>query len=128
MNRWTRYMAAALLLVGAGTGMAWVFLDSAGRKGLLVAGGIALAIQGFAFVALLGLKEREQGFLLAMLGGAFIRMAALGVVGVGATTLDTGLGLEPLILGLAGFLFALLLLEAWFVRSLTEQSGLNESD
>ena len=55
-------------------------------------------------------------------------MAALGVVGVGATTLDTGLGLEPLILGLAGFFFALLLLEAWFVRSLTEQSGLNESD
>lgn len=121
-------MAAALLVVGAGTGMAWAFLDTAGRKGLMVAALIALAIQGFAFVALLGLKEREQGFLLAMLGGAFTRMAALGVVGVGATTLDTGLGLEPLVLGLAGFLFALLLLEAWFVRSLTEQSGLNESD
>lgn len=121
-------MAAALLVVGIGTGVFWAFLDSAGRNGLLVAGAIALAIQGFAFVALLGLKEREQGFLLAMLGGAFTRMAALGVVGVGATTLDTGLGLEPLILGLAGFFFALLLLEAWFVRSLTEQSGLNESD
>ncbi len=120
-------MGVALLIVVGGVGLLWPFLDPAGRNGLMVAGGIALAIQGFAFFALLGLQGREQGFLLAMLGGAATRLAALGVVGVGATTLDTGLGLEPLVLGLAGFFFALLLLEAWYVKATSEQNGLNES-
>ena len=117
MKRFAGYMGAAVAIVAAGTGVALPFLDEAGRRGLLAAGGIALAIQGLAFVALIRLMEEEQGFLLALLGGAAARFVALGVVGVTATSVDTGLGLEPLILGLAGFLFALLLLEALFVRS-----------
>ena len=116
MKRFAGYYGLAFLIVAAGTGVFYPFLDEAGRKGLLVAGGIALAIQGLAFLALLRLQEKEHGFLLALLGGAAVRFVALGVVGVTATTVDTGLGLEPLILGLAGFLFALLLLEALFVR------------
>ena len=103
MSRVARFIAYSLLLVLAGIGIAAPFLDDSGRRGLFVAGGIAWAVQGFALVIFHRLKDREHGFLFALLGGAALRFGALGVTGAVATLTETGLGLEPLILGLAGF-------------------------
>ena len=127
MKRAVKFTGFALLTVLLGFGIAVPFLDDAGRRGLLVAGGIAVAVQGVAFATLDRLKDREHGFLFALLGGAALRFGALGITGVVATTLDTGLGLEPLVLGLAGFLFVLLILEALYVRGSTEPHGPNAS-
>lgn len=122
MSRTLRYSGLSALVVLAGFGVAAPFLDTAGRNGLMVAGGIAVAIQGCMFAALHRLKDREHGFLLALLGGAAARFGAVGITGAIATNVETGLGIEPLILGLAAFLFVLLMLEALYVRGSTDDT------
>lgn len=119
MTRWLRWTALAALFVAIGVGAGWPFLDPAGRNGLLAAGGIALAVQAASFATFTRLQDREHGFLFALLGGAAARFGALGITGAVATTVETGLGLTPLILGLAAFLFGLLMLEALFVKGTT---------
>lgn len=127
MRVWLRYMGLSLGAVVVGSGIAWAFLDSAGRAGLLVAALVALALQGALYAMLSRLKGRDNGFLLGLVGGAFARMLAVATVGVVATSVETGLGQGPLILGLVGFLFALLLLEIGYVRETHGLNGPNES-
>lgn len=117
MKRWTAYAAWSALIVAALVGLLWRALDEAGRTGILWAAGLALAVQWFAFGLLLALRGRGQGLLLAMAGGTMARLGVLGAVGVVVTVVETGVGAEALLLGLAGFLFALALLEAVFLRS-----------
>lgn len=119
MVRWLRWTASAALLVAIGVGAGWPFLDPAGRNGLLAAGGIAVAVQAVSFAAFNRLQEQEHGVLLALLVGAAARFGALGITGAVAMKVDTGLGRTPLILGLATFLFGLLMLEALFVKGTT---------
>ncbi len=116
MRRWTAYVAASTLVVAALVGLLWQGLDEAGRTGVLWAAGLALGVQWFAFGLMLALRSRGQGFLLAMAGGTAARLGILGAAGVMVTVVETGVGAEALLLGLAGFLFALALLEAMFLR------------
>lgn len=83
---------------------------------MVAAGGIAWTVQVLAFAAAGWARSSGRGFLLWMLGGAFGRLAVLGALGVWVTLRDTGEAETPLVLGTVAFLFALLLLEVWFLK------------
>ena len=116
MKRWTAYAVASALVVAALVGLLRQVVDEAGRSGLLWAAGLALAVQWFAFGLMLVLRGRNQGFLLAMAGGTMARLGVFGAAGVVVTVVETEVSAKALLLGLAGFLFALALLEAVFLR------------
>ncbi|MBT8335660.1 MAG: hypothetical protein KJO11_03585 [Gemmatimonadetes bacterium] len=116
MKRWWTYAVASTAVVGLVVALLWSGLDGPGREGILWAAGVALPVQWAAFALLVGLRERKQGFLLALAGGTMARLGVLGAAGVVVTVVETGVGVGALILGLAGFLFVLALLEAFFLR------------
>lgn len=116
MKRWLSYVGCASLVLAGSVALLWAFLDSPDQTGILWAAGVALAVQGAAFGLMVGLESREQGLLLAMAGGTAARLGALGGVGIVVTVVETGVGAGALLLGLAGFLFVLALLEALFLR------------
>lgn len=93
----------------------WPWLGPDGRRGVVVAGLIALAVQVVAFSLLLRFRGRMNGFLAVWAGGTLVRMAV--VVGVAVVTLRAGTaGAVPMLLALAGFFFGLLLLEPIYFR------------
>ena len=93
----------------------WPVLDPAGHRGLLLAAGIALPVQLLAFVALLKVRGRLNGFLAVWVGGTLLRVLVIATTAFFAIRSGVG-GLAPMLLGLAGFFFGLLLLEPVFFR------------
>jgi len=116
VKEFLHYTALALILVVLATVGIGALLDPASRSSLRWAAVVAIPVQLVAFAALLMLRDRGNAFLLAFLGGGAARLAVLGVAGLLATQTETSLEAAPLLLGLAGFFFALLLLEGWFLR------------
>lgn len=110
-----RYAIASLAVLSALAGSGWWFVDPAARASLLTAAAIAWPVQ----VALFALLARSQGeparFMLFWGFGILGRLGALAVVGLGLGALG-GSRPDVLILALAGFLFALLLLEPFFLN------------
>ncbi len=93
----------------------WPLLESDGRRGVVIAGAIALVIQAIAFSLLLRFRGRLNGFLAVWAGSTLVRMAV--VSGVAVFTLRAGTaGAVPMLLALAGFFFGLLLLEPIYFR------------
>jgi len=124
MKRWLAYAGVSGLLLLGCVALLWGLLDSEGRRGILWAAGVAWVVQGFAFGLVVGLRDRKQGLLMAMAGGTAARLGSLGAAGIVVTVVETELGAGALLLGLAGFLFVLVLLEALFLRSAeTGRSG-----
>jgi hypothetical protein len=124
MRRWWSYAGVSGALLAGLVAALWGMLDSEGRSGILWAAGVAWLVQGVAFGMVVGLRDRKQGLLLAMAGGTAARLGALGAAGIVVTVVETGVGAGALLLGLAGFLFVLVLLEALFLRSAeTGRSG-----
>ena len=119
MKRWSTYAACSVAVVGLVVALLWSRLDGPGREGILWAAGLALPVQWAAFALMLGLRDRSQGFLLALAGGTMARLGVLGAAGVVVTVVETGVGAGALLLGLAGFLFLLALLEALFLQGET---------
>lgn len=116
MRRWGGYVVSSTALVAL---LVWGLrqvLDAAGREGILWAAGLALPVQWAAFALLLALRDRSQGFLLALAGGTMARLGVLGAAGVVVTVFETEVGAGALLLGLAGFLFLLALLEGVFLQ------------
>ncbi|NNF38846.1 MAG: hypothetical protein HKN71_09265, partial [Gemmatimonadetes bacterium] len=101
MKRWWTYAVASTAVVGLVVALLWSGLDGPGREGILWAAGVALPVQWAAFALLVGLRERKQGFLLALAGGTMARLGVLGAAGVVVTVVETGVGVGALILGLA---------------------------
>jgi len=88
----------------------WPFLDTPSRSGVLVAAAVALPVQIVAFAAIQRFRGELNGFLAAWIGGTLVRMAVLG--GVAVALVRSGFdGGASMLLALAGFFFALLLLE-----------------
>lgn len=115
MSASSRYAAAAVAVVGLGTLVLWPFLEPAGRRGVLVAAAIVLPVQLVAFALLLRFRGRVKGFMAAWAGGMALRALAVGA----ATLLVVRNGSEgavPMLLALAGFFFALLVLEPIYFR------------
>lgn len=124
MKRWLAYAGVSGLVLLGCVAVLWGLLDSEGRAGIFWAAGVAWIVQGFAFGLVVGLRDRKQGLLLAMAGGTAARLGSLGAAGIVVTVVETGVGAGSLLLGLAGFLFVLVLLEALFLRSAeTGRSG-----
>ena len=109
-----RYAAVALALLAAAVAALWTVLDPSGRSGVLMAAAVALPVQVAAFAWLVrGRKRSTNAFLAAWAGGTLVRMATVlagGLILIRATAAAPA----PTLLGLAGFFFALLLLEPLF--------------
>jgi hypothetical protein len=91
----------------------WPILDGPARSGILAAAAIALPLQIAAF-ALLSWGQRQQSrFLAAWLGGTLARL--LAVCGATVWVVISGRPAAPTLLSLVAFLFAMLLLESFFL-------------
>jgi hypothetical protein len=93
----------------------WPFLEPDGRRGVLIAGAIALSVQVVAFWLLLRFRRHVSGFLAVWAGGTLVRMLVIAGVATIAIRTETG-GAVPMLLSLAGFFFGLLLLEPVYFR------------
>jgi len=113
------YAAAAIAMVAVLTVGVGAVLDPVGRRSLAWAAVIAVPVQLVAFGVLLWARDRGNAFMMAFLGGGAARVGVLGVAGLLATRTETSLAAAPLLLGLAGHFFAMLLLEGWFLRGST---------
>jgi hypothetical protein len=111
-----KYGAAGALLLGVITLMLWPFLGGPARSGVLIAALIALPVQLVAFAVLARHRGRGEGFMAAWAGGMALRAAAVVVTALVAVRTGTPSAVA-LLLALAGFLFALLLLEPLYFRS-----------
>jgi len=116
-----RYGAAAAAVVALLTLILWPFLEPSGRQAVLVAAAVALPVQIAAFSILVRFRGRVNGFMAAWAGGMAVR--ALAVAGVAFVVIRSGgEGAVPMLLALAGFLFALLMLEPVYFRAEPSES------
>ena len=107
MSNVSKYAFTGLVGVALITLILMPFLDSAGRRGLVIAALIALPIQIVAFSAMLSFRTNCNRFLVVWLGGTLFRMVVIGLTAFVAVRLDSE-GLVPMLLALAGFFFGLL--------------------
>ena len=115
MTQFLRYGGVALLvllLVNAGL---WPWLSPSARTGILVAALVAYPIQMMAFFLLVRSWGDSKRFLLVWVGGTVVRMGVILVAALVVIRAD-GLAPAPMLLGLAGFFFGLVLLEPLFLR------------
>jgi hypothetical protein len=92
------------------------FLAEEGRRGLLLAAGIAYPVQVTAFGMLLRAQGDPSRFFVWWGVGVAVRIAVVIVVGLVALRVES-LGAEALLLSLAGFFFGLLLIEPAFLKA-----------
>ena len=116
MSAAVRYGASSVALIGLLTLGLWPFLDPAARMGVLVAAAVAVPVQVVAFAVLLRYRGEVKGFMAAWAGGMAVRALALLVVAVLVIRSGTASAI-PMLLALAGFFFALLLLEPVYFKA-----------
>jgi hypothetical protein len=107
------YALACVLLLLVSVMVLAPWLGPSRREGLVTAGVVALALQVGSFAVLVGARKRTNRFLAAWVGGTLARFAAVGLV---AWMVFLRGEPDPLttLLGLAGYLFGMLLLEPVF--------------
>ncbi|MGY8797966.1 MAG: hypothetical protein ACKVG4_04200 [Longimicrobiales bacterium] len=115
MSKAAKYAVSGLSIVALVTLVSWPFLDPAGRRGVVIAGAVALPIQVTAFWALLRFRGQLNGFLAAWVGGTLLRMLVIAAVAVYAIRSSVE-GAVPMLLALAGFFFGLLMLEPMYFK------------
>jgi len=111
-----RYALAGSAGVAAVTLGLWPFLEADGRRGVLVAGAIALTVQSLTFWTLLRYRGQVRAFFAVWAGGTAVRMLVIVAVATIAIRRDLP-GTVPMLLALAGFFFGLLLLEPVYFRA-----------
>ncbi len=109
-----RYLVLSVVAVVLVVLLAWPFLEEAGRRGLTMAGGIALVVQGASFAALTTVPPGTSHFLAMWIGATLVRFSILGggafwVAGV------EGVDLMAALFGLAGLFMGLVFLELWMI-------------
>jgi hypothetical protein len=107
------YALAGAALLGAGALGLGTLVGPPDAAALRVAGLAAYAVQVPAFAALVG--ARGSRFFVAWGGGMLVRLGLIGGAGVWLARTQA-YPAASLLVGLAGFLFALLLLEPFFFR------------
>ena len=110
-----RYALACFGLVGVVSLLAALALEPEDLKGVLAAAAVAAPVQILAFTALARAPGGSNAFLAAWMGGSLVRLVVLGAAAWVLVALQ-GLPRAPTLLGLAGFLFGMLLMEPWFLR------------
>ena len=91
-------------------------LADEGRKGVLLAAGIAYPVQVTAFGLLLRARGEPSRFFVWWGVGVAVRIGVVIIVGLVALRIES-LGVEALLLSLAGFFFGLLLIEPAFLKA-----------
>ena len=114
MSRTGRYAAACLGVVALGAVAAALLLDRSGMLGVLAAAAVALPVQVGSFAVLVRYRPGTPAFTAAWAGGTLLRMVVVGLAGWGLLARPE-LPPLPTLLGLAGFFFAMLLLEPRFL-------------
>ncbi len=109
------YTLAALAVVGSVLLIGWPVLGSAGRRGLLLAGGVALGVQLLSFGVLAALPQASSGFMAAWAGSTLVRFAVVGGCAFWLLGMEE-VDLVVALLALAGLFFVLLLMEPWALR------------
>lgn len=109
------YALAGLALVAPGAGILYGVLGPEAGFGVLVAAAVALPVMVVSFAVLVRTRGAGSGFFAAWIGGVLLRLLILGAVVAAVLAVDA---LDPAatLLALAGFFFALLLLEPLFFR------------
>ncbi len=115
MSRFWRYGAVALGVLVLVTGGLWPWLSPPARLGVLVAAMVAYPVQLLAFFAMLRYWDDPKRFMVAWMGGALMRLGVILFMGLVLLRVER-LPPVPTLPALAGFLFALLLLEPLFIR------------
>ncbi len=115
MSASVKYAAAGALLLGLIILALWPFLGETARSGVLTAALIAFPVQLVAFSVLIHFRGRTQGFMAAWAGGMVLRAGAVVIAAVVVVRSGTPSAIA-LLLALAGFFFALLLLEPLYFR------------
>ena len=119
MTQALRYAWTAIAILVVSVGLAWPWLDGPGRTGLFTAAGVAFLVQVVAFTLLSAHRAPPNRFLAAWVGGTLVRLGVVIAAGVGISRLP-GLPPTTTLIGLAGFFFALLLLEPVFIKDRTD--------
>jgi hypothetical protein len=117
LSRTLGYAVSCALLILLGVVASWPWLDESGRTGVLIAAAVALPLQIALFAALRWGWSKKENFMAAWIGGILTRLLAVATVAV-AVSLST-LSPAPTLLSLAGFFFAMLLLEPLFLKPRT---------
>ncbi len=110
-----RYALAGLLMIAAVVAALFPFLGDEGRKGVLLAAGVAYPVQIAAFGMLLRVHGEPARFFVWWGVGVAVRIGVVITVGLVALRIES-LGAEVLLLSLAGFFFGLLLIEPAFLK------------
>ena len=105
-----------LLMISVAVAALFPFLDDEGRRGVLLAAGVAYPVQVVAFGVLLRARGEPSRFLVWWGVGVAVRIAVVITVGLVALRIES-LGAEALLLSLAGFFFGLLLIEPAFLKA-----------
>ena len=110
------YALAGLLIVAVAVAGLFPFLDEAGRRGILIAAGVAYPVQVVAFGLLLRARGDPSRFFAWWGVGVVVRIGVVVVAGLIALRIES-LGAEALLLSLAGFFLVLLLIEPVFLKT-----------
>ncbi len=110
------YAVAGLLMITVAVSALFPFLDDEGRRGVLLAAGVAYAVQVTAFGLLLRARGEPSRFFTWWGVGVGVRIGVVIIVGLVALRIES-LGAESLLLSLAGFFFVLLLIEPAFLKT-----------
>ena len=115
MNAWLSYALGAAVVVGLGLIGASFFVSDRALTAVWLAGALAYVVQMLAFAVLLRVRGRdERAFLMGWAGGMALRFVTVVAVALWATrSFDPA---TPLLIGLVGFVFVLVLLEPLFLR------------
>ena len=120
-HRTLRYAAACTALAIVGVLICWPLLDGSGRMGTIVAAALALPVQVAAFAALRWGWSQRNHFLAAWAAGMMARVLLVAVCLV--LVLLSELPPAPTLLGLASFLFGMLLIEPFFINKEVRGAG-----
>lgn len=109
------YALAAAAVVALVAGALALVLPAGAVRAVAWTGALAWVVQVVTFAPLLASRRRGNAFFAALGGGTLARLLVLGVLAWWLWR-SGALPLAPALLGFAGFLFLLLLLEPVFFR------------
>lgn len=118
MRLWARYALLATAVTGVLLAPVWLFSGDEAKRGLLVAGAIALPLQLAVFAGLLTQESGTPGFLAAWGASTLLRFAVVGAAAFWIAGME-GVDLVVALLALVGLFFVLLMLEPWVLRHRT---------
>jgi hypothetical protein len=111
-----RYALVGLLMIAMAVAALFPFLADEGRLGVLLAAGVAYPVQVTAFGLLLRARGEPSRFFVWWGVGVAVRIGVVVIAGFVALRIES-LGVEALLLSLAGFFFGLLLIEPVFLKA-----------